>query len=236
MRRVTAALALLVVALNRSPAQKTIVSLGAVLRYHGDTIWTERDTTVSRAIYRGDTVIKTMWMNDVQLSSTTYLVTSDGARLIGMVDKSGTSVPVPDNARLVPLLVISMERTMLESALRMQESMARVSAMGITRHNEPPLFAETELRYTVSSALQLVQYRDTVKYIRGCPAASRADTTTFVLFKADSVKRLKPERLFGRAMAESVINTMRMALTQQFLRSQTSPLPADLPRAPDPCR
>jgi hypothetical protein len=236
MRRVLAALVLLVVALHGSFAQKTIINLGAVLRYHGDTIWMERDTMVTRAIYRGDTVIKTMWMNDAQLSSSIYLVTGDAARLIGMVDKSGSSVPVRDNARAVPLLVISMERSMLESALRMQESMARVSAMGIRRPNEPPLFTDTELRYKPASAMQLVQYRDTVKYIRGCPGASRADTTTFVLFGADSVKRVRPERVFGQAMAESVINAMRMALTREFLKSQSSPLPADLPRAPDGCR
>jgi hypothetical protein len=236
MRRVATALVLLVVAHNASVAQKTIVHLGGVLRYHGDTIWMERDTMVTRAIYRGDTVIKTTWMNDIQVSSSTYLVTGDAARLIGMVDKSGTAMPVPENARAMPLQVVSMERTMLEFALRNQESMARVSAMGVMRRNEPPLFADTELRYTVSSAMRLVQYRDTVRYVRGCPGANRADTTTFVLFKADSVKRVNPERMFGQAMAESVINAMRTALMQEFLKRQTSPLPADLPRAPDGCK
>jgi hypothetical protein len=233
--RVGTSIVLIAAALSGASAQKTIVNGGAVLRYHGDTIWMERDTMLIRAIYRGDTVIRTIAINDVVLSSMTYLVIGDGAQLIGMNDRTGAAVRGPLPTTTVPLAAIVSERSLLESALRMQETMARVSSSAMMSRTEPPVFADTVRRYVASSALQLVQYRDTVKYVRGCAGAGRFDTTAFVLFNADSVKRVKPERMFGQAMAVSVVTAMRMALMQEVLKTRSAQLPADLPRMPGPC-
>ena len=222
------------VALTTSAAQKSIISIGMIYRYHGDTIWVERDTTVTRAIFHGDTIIKTRWLNDVQVSSQTYVVTGDSGRLIASVNQSGRSMPVT-SGRSMSLEMLTMERQLLENQVRMEETRARVSSMGVMAQFEPPVFADTVRRYAVSSALQIVQYRDTVSYVRGCPRGTRLDTTTYVLYKSDSLKRVKPERMFGQAMAVSVLGTMRIAMTQERMKT-LSPAPIDLPKAPDGCK
>lgn len=235
MRRLAIAGFCSAVALATSAAQRSIISIGAVYRYHGDTIWVERDTTLMRTIFRGDTIIKTMWLNDVQRSSQTYVAEADSARLIAAVDQSGRPVPVAASARRYPLEVLTMDRRMLESQLRMEGTMAAVSSLGLMAQYEPPLFADTVRHYAVSRTLRLVQFRDTVRYLRGCEGAALIDTTTFILYKSDSLKRVKPERVFGQAMAVSVLNAMRMSLTQERMKSRM-PAPSDLPRAPDGCR
>ena len=218
-------------------AQKTVISgTGMVFRYHGDTIWMDRDSTTTRTIYRGDTVITTMSTNDAVRRQMVYVMVRDSARLIDATDSLGHRV-ADGIGRSYPATVVGFVRTMLEMELRNADNRARIAAM--TRNGdltEPPPMPETPRRYVVSPATAIIQHRDTVLYLRGCPASAHIDTTTFLMFGTDSVRRLtRPQRTFGQAMALSLTSQMRMSLTRAFLDARQPPLPADLPKAPDPC-
>jgi hypothetical protein len=101
---------------------------------------------------------------------------------------------------------------------------------------EPPRSPEPARVYDVSAEVKITQHRDTVFYVRGCPAFGRADTTVFLMIGQDSVRRVsRPERAFGPAMYLSLTRQMRSALTRERLNMSQAQLPADFPRAPGGC-
>src|SRR4051812_33882926 len=115
MRRLAIAGLLSVLAAPMAPAQKrSLISGGSIYRYLGDTIWVERDTTVRRTIFRGDTIVKTSWLNGVQLSSQIYVAMGDSARLIAVGDSAGR-VSARTIPRALPLRGLTIEREMLET-------------------------------------------------------------------------------------------------------------------------
>jgi hypothetical protein len=82
----------------------------------------------------------------------------------------------------------------------------------------------------------MTQHRDTVRYIRGCAAVGHADTTVFLLFARDSVKRLSTDpRMFGEAMVLSLVGHMRSALLQQSNASRSPDVVRALPKLPEQC-
>lgn len=223
---------------------KTVRSItGAIYRYHGDTIWVVRDSTLIRVVYQADTTTRAQWVNDTLRYTATYLRDGPGATTIdyrrgGVIDSSAIG-------RSVPLLMLTGERTQLESAIRMEESNAqrvRMEAAAMSAGLSPPpglpeapRFATEPIRYSVSARITIVQHADTVRYVVGCPGA-RADTSVFVFFTGtDSVRRLSPApRVFGEGMVSSLLGAMRRALLQARL-AQSAPLRAGLPRAPEEC-
>ena len=126
---------------------------------------------------------------------------------------------------------------MLEMELRSQESRQRLAALRSFRDPmQPPDLPDAVTTYAVSPAVRMTQHRDTVRYIRGCVELGRVDTTTFLMFAADSVRRLSPPaRTFGPAMANSLVAHMRSALGQSFLAAQHPDALKDLPKVSDPC-
>src|SRR5262245_61078464 len=54
---------------------------GLEMRYHGDTIWRIRDTTVTRSVFRGDTLRRVFYSNGVLQYTNTYVQKGDNAIL-----------------------------------------------------------------------------------------------------------------------------------------------------------
>jgi hypothetical protein len=75
---------------------------------------------------------------------------------------------------------------------------------------------EPARKYVLSSTLSITQHRDSVWYVTGCAALGRVDTTVFLMFGADSTRRLSaPQRTFGEAMATGLIGQMRTAVIKE---------------------
>src|SRR4051812_7804052 len=121
-----AGLCSLLTAATSTAQRKSLISGGSIYRYLGDTIWVERDTTVRRTIFRGDTIVKTSWLNGGQLSSQIYVAMGDSARLIAVGDSAGR-VSARTIPRALPLRGLTIEREMLETQLRMQALMSQVA-------------------------------------------------------------------------------------------------------------
>jgi hypothetical protein len=215
-------------------AQKTIVGMsGTLMRYHGDPIWMERDTTLQQSITRGDTVEQIMSMNGAVLTRTRYLVRGDSAWILRNAGPAGLP---PTLGRPVSVEMVGMLNRMLEAEARSADALAQMEALGTVGASwSPEALPETPKSYTVSPTLHITQHRDTVTYIRGCVDA-HPDTTLFLLFAKDSVKRLsKPERMFGQGMVVSLTSHMRLALMQTMAATIQRPPPADLPKGPGSC-
>jgi len=230
-RQVAVALPLLAAALATplatAAAQKTVVSItGTVFRYHGDTIWMERDSTVQESITRGDTVEILSSMNGEVRNHVLYLVRGDSAYVV----RNGTVT-----SRGLPAMVVTSANRMLEMEFKNANVLARLDSLPGGSRFAPPALPETTRTYKVSPALRFAQHLDTLAYIRGCEGA-HTDTTLFLLFGRDSVKRIsRPERTFGQAMANGLYSQMRMSLIQEATKGVQGPVPPDMPRAPGGC-
>lgn len=227
---IAAAFVLSYAAASVAHAQKTFASnSGTLFRYFGDTIWVDRDTTETRVVYRGDTVIRRFSMNGRMRSEMTTVLRDGAAWTISTVDSTGTARPIPNQLRSTPLMIATAERDMLARELQMQETMDRASRRVVDAmyfQMMPP----SPMTYAVAPATTMVHVRDTVLYIRGCPGAARLDTTVFQLFGDDSTRRLSaPARTFGKAMALSLISQMRLRAIQDRMASQAPSRPRDIP-------
>jgi hypothetical protein len=217
----------LIAPLAAATAQKTLVSLsGTVMRYHGDTIWMERDSTMQESITRGDTVETISAMNGVERRRSVYVIRGDSAYVI----RNGTVA-----LRGLPSSVATSLNTMLALELRSQNTLRMLESPPLRGQTAPPASPETTATYKISPALRISQHRDTLTYVRGCEGAHN-DTTLFLLFGRDSVKRIsQPQRMFGQAMANGLYSQMRMSLMQEFTNAFQGPLPPDMPKAPGGC-
>src|SRR5262249_32261685 len=143
---------------------------------------------------------------------------------------NGTVAP-----RGLPSAIATSANTMLEMEIKNANVLSALNAGPAGSRIAPPALPETTTTYKVSPALRIAQHLDTLTYIRGCEGA-HTDTTLFLLFGRDSVKRIsRPERMFGRAMANGLYSQMRMSLMQEFTKRIQAPLPADMPRVPGGC-
>lgn len=210
-------------------AQTTILgATGIELRYHGDTIWRMRDTTMTRLILRGDTARRTMFVSGRFRMEQTYVQVGDSAIIVSSKDSTGKErPPIPGTARAVPVSIVSSEAAMVENSLRQSAMQAR---MPISSSWDAPLSSDTERTYLFGANTRIVQFKDTVRYIRGCTAAPPIDTTAYVLFATDSVKRVSPNpRMFDRHMARAVQGDMSSANLRQRVAQS-----AEIPSAPIP--
>jgi hypothetical protein len=207
---------------------KTIMGMsGNLFRYHGDTIWLERDSTMTRAVTHGDTVEHVTSINDQPLAELTYVVHGDTAVIVKAVNARGP-VPTGTIGRAVPAPMAMFVNKMLETELKAGDNpLAQLIA--------PPTSPESPKAYVLSPAIRLVQHRDTVAYIRGCDG-TRADTTKFLMFGTDSVRRVsQPERTFGPAMALSLTTQMRVSLMKEIAAGRETPLTSDPQKGPAVC-
>lgn len=216
-------------------AQKTVVGMtGTMIRYAGDTIWVERDTTVRRTIYRGDTVIRASWLNDRLRTTETFIVRGDQAVLIELSDSAGKTVEFKTPPRPLPAMIATMDRRMLESELRMDGLRSLIAQ--VSDQMEPPVAPDPARTYRLSETRTLVHHRDTVSIIRSCAALQHTDTTVYLLVGRDSVRRIAPSpRSFGSAMAYALVGDMRSALVTQLAATNSAALPADLPHVSNGC-
>lgn len=229
MKRLPLLVASLLMPFTTASAQKTIIGLsGAIMRYHGDTIWMERDSSVQRSVTHGDTVEHTSSVNGAPVRTTRYLVQGDSAWLL--VQSANGS---PTLGRHVPIGTATSLNRMLEVEVRGAETQARLESFPILSERDSSTGRPRS--YAVAPDVHMMKIRDTVWYVRGCPDR-HTDTTVFLLFGADSVKRLSaPQRMFGQAMALSLTSKLRMAALQQITAQLQPALPADLPKMPGGC-
>jgi len=213
-------------------AAQTIVPVGrgTEMRYHGDTIWRIRDTTVTRSILHGDTLRRVFYTNGVLRYTNTYVQKGDNAILIEDLDSAGKaryqSDPSLRTPRTMPVSMMESDRMMLESAVRMWQSQSNA------RYAPPeaPLTTSEVRTYPMSANLVIVQFRDTVRYIRGCAAAPPVDTTTYVLFGLDSAHRVSPApRKFDGYMAAAIRGDMSSNMLRTAVASQNAPPSPPLP-------
>jgi hypothetical protein len=214
------------------PAQRQMVigSTGDVFRYNGDTVWRERDSSLTRSIRHGDTIIEQRMHAAGWGPEEIRIVPrqpGEAVVAIGPDGKQHATATGPTNGWE------GATRAIFTLAVLYQQNQARWL---FPSDHEPLLSPETPRVYVVDSASRLVQYRDTVRVIKGC-AGARHDTTTFLMFGGDSARRISsPERTFGIGVAQGLIGQMRRVLLEAKIRAYDSTALSDAPRAIDPCR
>jgi hypothetical protein len=216
-------------------AQTVVAASGGTeLRFLGDTIWRVRDTTMNMVVFRADTIIRANFVHGRLTGTTRYLASGDASVMID--DKDGEGKPRNQSmwGRVGPDIMAGAERTMIESAIRSKEMNDRMS--GMMRSMEPPASPIDKHAYPFSANLVIEHHVDTVRYIRGCAQAPPVDTTVFVLFANDSVRRLSPApRSFDRMMAAAVRGDMGRVFLSQRVSSRDVAIPG-LPGPPKwPC-
>jgi hypothetical protein len=207
--------------------------IGGELRWKGDTIWRDRDTTSTRTIYRGDTVTRTMFLNGRLRVEQRYVVRGDVGSLLSIRDSAGRTTSSAALAeRSVPFSTMVGERSMIEGALRQREMSAQMAGRGLSMERPEAARAPgTRERYQWTPNTVIEQIGDTVRYIRGCSAAPPVDTTVYLLFASDSARRLAPSpRTFDRHMARAVRADMDMVV----LRTRVASRAPDMTGVPGP--
>lgn len=174
-----------------------------------------------------------LWLNGHLRSTETFVVRGDEALLIELRDSVGTAVESKAPPRPLPAMIATMGRRMVESELRTEGLLPRIALPG--NPMEPAVAPDPARTYHLSDTRMLVHHRDTVSVIRSCPALHQIDTTLYVLFGRDSVRRLAPSpRSFGSVMVYALFGDMRSALASQLAATRSAPV-TDLPRLNNGC-
>ena len=208
---------------------------GVELRYLGDTIWRLRDTTMTTVVFRADTVTRSYFVHGKLTGTARYVVKGDVTVMID--DKDGDGKPRNQSVwgRPGPEILAGGERRMIESAVRSREMNERMSRMSMPS-NDAPASPVDKRSYASTANLNIEHQVDTVRYIRGCVAAPPVDTTMYVLFASDSVRRIKPApRTFDRLMNAAIRADMTGANLSQLVSGRAAVVPG-LPGPPKwPC-
>ena len=180
-------------------------------------------------------------MNDSLRYATVHVLDGDSAKLVDDIGADGTRRS--ENAgTTVTASILLTDRRMLETVLSMADLQARspfpgssntTSTVGGANPVPRPPSPAQPVTYDPAPTVRMVQHGDTVRYIRGCVPREKPDTSVFVLFGADSVRRLSPARMFGRAMVASLLGQMQMTGVRQNIAARDAQLAQGLPRAPD---
>lgn len=214
---------------NNTYAQKTVVNamVGMELRYHGDTIWRWRDTTMVRTVFRGDTVIRSSFVNDVATNSMTYVITGDVASVVELRNGTGAALPAGAGATS-PATTLMAERDLFTMSVRQKaaelqsaQMFERMASSGASLPEMPsfmPPRSPADLRkYPFSPNTTIFQHGDTVRYVHGCAAIPRTDTTIYVILASDSLRRVTPNpRTFNHMMTSAVLADMTSVLLRQY--------------------
>ena len=198
-----------------------------VFRYHGDTIWVEARFNGAGKLHvrrhrRDHLEHERRGAESLSLSRTRRLGVPVSQRHIGAARGAFDRGHVSEH---------DARDGVKERQYTREAGCEPTQPRGSFRRRPP----ETTTTYKISPALRITQHLDTLAYIRGCEEVHN-DTTLFLLFGRDSVKRIsRPERMFGQAMANGLYAKMRMSLMQEFTKSVQAPLPPDMPRVPSGC-
>ncbi len=207
-------------------AAQRVVSdgIGSEYRSRGDTIWRLRDTTMTRAVYRADTVVQTRYVLGRATGSTISVVRGDSATTVARLGPSGEVLPGPGAPRTMSAILALSEQRMFEMAVRRESSMPQGFALP-----EAPVSPADVQRYPLSASTNIIQHGDTVWYVRGCVQEPPADTTTYLLFANDSLRRLSPSpRTFDKYMVTAVRSDMNRIALAQVVAARRPPV-TDLP-------
>jgi hypothetical protein len=220
-------LVLAMAAATQSQAQqrKTLAgTTGTLFRYSGDTIWQERDTTVNRTIYRGDTVTRERIVNGRRMNQTTYVLVGDSARFLFSIDSAGARHE--GSSRLSPAMIVMSARDMLSRQL--------TSPIATRTTDYVPLSPATPISYCIDGSRKMIQHGDTARDVR--TVGTKVDTTIYVFVGDTTVKRVSPNPTsFGYAMYTTLVGEMHMSVVRRNLASRNPP-PAGLPgRSVDAC-
>jgi hypothetical protein len=199
-----------------------------LFRYAGDTIWYERDTTVRRSIYRGDTIVQATFVGGRVRSGWTMVVIGDSAVTLSTTDSLGSSHATRS---AIPARMALADREMIAMEIRVNASRARVASLlsARPRATDVPIAPRDPVSYCVDASLSIRQHVDTVQYIRTV-SGKAVDTTTYVFTSDTSIKRLSPSpREFGYAMANTVMGEMHMSLVRKNLDARAVPVTPALP-------
>lgn len=223
---------------------------GIQYRYRGDTLWRERDTTLIQTVYKADTVFRSTFILGRKASSHVYLVVGDSSRILESRDAAGRFVAT--TTKNGPALVmLEADRAAIETAFRLTETQERMReadvrmqamteravAMGMNPPPAPagmptvPVSPKTKQSYPLSANKLIEQLGDTVRYITGCAARPPVDTTVYLLFATDSVRRLSPApRSFDQFMALALQSDMNGVLLRQRVRPGDNPAMKNVPK------
>lgn len=193
---------------DRGTAQgrTTVVGRSAVYRYSGDTLWAERDSTVRRSIFRGDTIFAERTVNGVRQSAMTAVVTGDSADIIFQDSRDPS---VPPLAKRVWAPSLTFDHSGLVGALQQLSSQRPVGRSSISAAPSNPV------RYCVDYAREAVHHLDTVRYLYR-HSATRVDTTMFLLVGDTTVRRVSPSpRTFGHAMVATLMSEMDLSAVRE---------------------
>jgi hypothetical protein len=205
--------------------QPTVVrTSGSVLRYLGDTLWSERDTTVLRSIFHGDTIKQAQLVDGRLRYDVTYVVRGDSGRVVSAINPDS----IPPLYQTPSLELLLADRTYLAAMIPRAESQARMQARGNSMPERVPLSPPDPITYAVSPTLSIVQHRDTARYLRA--ARGRIDTTIYLFTGDTMVRRISPvPRTFGLAMNVTIVSDMRLAAQRVAPRIPPPALPAATP-------
>ena len=216
-------LAVTAVASAAAQPRKTVEThIGTLYRFNGDTIWQERDSTVMRNVYRGDTVFQERTVPGKPRSAVAYLILGDSARVLWSTDSTGARVN--GSPRLLPAMIANSPRDMLAMQMRGPQGAWRV-----------PLTTTAPVSYCIDGARTILQHADTARYLR--KSADRVDTTVYVFVGDTTIKRVSPNpATLGYAMYLTVFGEMEMSLVRKSLASRQGPAAAGIPgRSSDTC-
>ncbi|HYW31479.1 MAG TPA: hypothetical protein VE869_08240 [Gemmatimonas sp.] len=196
---------------------------GQEFRYLGDTIWSQRDTTMTRAVYRADTAIIARFMHGRMIGSTTYLLQDGMARIIELRDSTGAARALPTDRKPMPAMLALGTRAMLESTVRSSEMRNRLPGGPSYDVPRSPSMPTTYALRTNGTA---VHHGDTIRITPGCPGAAAGSTTTWLLFGNDSVKRLSPSpRTFDRYMVMALLGELSSSVLNARVREMRPAMP-----------
>ena len=101
--------------------RKTLITAtGIIYHYHGDTIWSERDTSETRVIFRGDTIVRRSSIDGREIFEMTLLVVGDSAKTLSS-SRAGSPATQPfGGTRAMPRTIATAERDMLGTALELE--------------------------------------------------------------------------------------------------------------------
>jgi hypothetical protein len=196
---------------------------GQLYRYNGDTIWQERDSSVTRTVFRGDTIWSEASVGNRRRYTMVYVVDGDSARHVSATDSAGATRQVTG---AIPARMAAMSRDMLERELRLLPTRERMRQRG--GGTVVPTSPATPVTYCIDGSRKIVQHADTARDIR--VVGSRTDTTIYQFRGDTTLVRLSPSpRVFGHAMHTTLRGEMYSSLIRRNMASRASPAVAGLP-------
>lgn len=196
-------------------AQHDLVALtGAVLHAHGDTVIYQHDTTELVEVIRGDTVTRTDRINGRDRETVVIALHGDSAQVVrsrwgeGPWGPSRSRISTKREATRIHGMLVDERQ---QAAFR--QRLARGGTDKVMQAITPPERPDWPKTYVLWSRVRLLQHLDTIKRVHDCTGHEWPDTTVFVFYGADSVKRIRPDpRRFGFVMRQTLIGEMRASL------------------------